>query len=71
VLQAGRTRVRVPMKSLKCFNLPNPSMHIAALGLTQPLTETSTRTIALGGRGESKTRSAPRADITANCEPNV
>jgi hypothetical protein len=38
MLQAGRSRVRVPMR-LIFFNLPNPSSCTMALGLTQPLTE--------------------------------
>jgi hypothetical protein len=36
-------RVGVPIKSLNFFNLPNPSSCTMALGLTQPLTEMSTR----------------------------
>jgi hypothetical protein len=31
------------MKTLNCFNLPNPSSHTKDLALTQPLTEMSTR----------------------------
>jgi hypothetical protein len=38
MLQAGRSRVRLPMRSLNFFNLPNPSSHTMALVLTQPLT---------------------------------
>jgi hypothetical protein len=41
VLQAGRSRVRVPMRPLHFFNLPNPSSRTMALGSTQPLTESS------------------------------
>jgi hypothetical protein len=40
MLQAGRSRVQVPMKSLDIFNCPNPSSRT-----TQPLTEMSTRNI--------------------------
>jgi hypothetical protein len=50
MLQAGRPRVRFSMRSLSFFNLPNPSSHNMALGLTQPLTEISTRKIP-GGKG--------------------
>jgi hypothetical protein len=42
VLQAGRSRVRFPMR---IFNLPNPSIRTMALGSTQPLTEMSTRNL--------------------------
>jgi hypothetical protein len=56
-LQAGRSRVQVPMRSLDIFNLPNPSSQTTALGSTQPLTEMSTRNI-LGGKG----RPARKAD---------
>jgi hypothetical protein len=43
LLQVGRSRVQVPMRSLDFFSLPNPSGRTMALGLTQPLTEMSTR----------------------------
>jgi hypothetical protein len=43
MLQAGRSRDRIPMRSLNFFNWPSsPTM---ALGSTQPLTEMSTRNI--------------------------
>jgi hypothetical protein len=45
VLQAGRSRVRVPMRLLFFFNLPNPSSRTMTLGLTQHLTEISTRNL--------------------------
>jgi hypothetical protein len=49
MLQAGRPRVRVPMRSLGFFfNLPNPSSRTMALGSTQPLTEMSTRNLPGG-----------------------
>jgi hypothetical protein len=49
------------------FNLPNLSSHTVALGLTQPLTEMSTRKIP-GGKGWL----ACKADnITTICEPIV
>jgi hypothetical protein len=43
MLQAGRLRVRVPMRSLNCFSLPNPSGRTMARGFNQSLTEVSTR----------------------------
>jgi hypothetical protein len=65
MLQAGRLQVRVLMRSLDSFNLPNPST--MALGLTQPLTEMSTRNPP-GGKG----RPAHKADdLPALCEPSV
>jgi hypothetical protein len=45
MLQAGRSRDRIPMRSLDFFNVPNPSSHTMALRSTQPVTETSTRNI--------------------------
>jgi hypothetical protein len=44
MLQAGRSRVRVPMRRF-FFNLPIPSSRTMALGSTQPLTEMSTRNL--------------------------
>jgi len=46
-LRAGRSRVRFPMVSLEFFFDIIPP----ALGLTQPLTEMSTRNISWGGGG--------------------
>ena len=46
-LQAGRSRVRFPVVSLEFF-WHNPSGRTMALGLTQPLTEMSTRNIFWG-----------------------
>jgi hypothetical protein len=45
MLQAGKSRVRVLMRWI-FFSLPNPSSHTMALGLTQPLTEMSTRNLS-------------------------
>jgi hypothetical protein len=45
MLQAERSRVRFLMKSLDFFDLPNPS---SGMGLTQPLTEVSTRNLPGG-----------------------
>jgi hypothetical protein len=45
MLQVGRSRVQVPMRSLDFFNWPNPSSRTMALWSSQPLTEMSTRNI--------------------------
>jgi hypothetical protein len=42
MLQGGRSRIRVTMKSLNFISLPNPSSRTMALGVRQPLTEMST-----------------------------
>jgi hypothetical protein len=66
VLQAGRSRDRVPMRWI-FVNLPNPSSRNMALGSTQPLTEMSTRNLP-GGKGQP----ARRADnTTVMCESIV
>jgi hypothetical protein len=60
MLQAERSRVRVPMDF---FNLLNPSSRTMALGSTQPLTKMSTRNLP-----GSKGRPARKADnLTAIC----
>jgi hypothetical protein len=41
MLQAGRLRVRFPMRLLDFLYLPNPSSRTMTLGSTQPLTEMS------------------------------
>jgi hypothetical protein len=65
MLQAGRSQVRVPMRPLDSFSLPNPSSRTKSLGSTQPLTEMSTRNPPVG-----KWRPARKADnLTAICEP--
>jgi hypothetical protein len=52
---------------IEFFNWPNPSSRTMALGLTQPLTEMSTRNLP-GVKG----RLASGADnLTAICEPIV
>jgi hypothetical protein len=67
MLQAGRSRDRFPMRPFVFFNLPNPSSRTMALGLTQPLTEMSTRNFPGGKR-----RPALKADnLTAICEQTV
>jgi hypothetical protein len=47
MLQAGRSRVPVPMRWI-FFNLLNPSSGTVALGSTQPLTEMSIRNLPGG-----------------------
>jgi hypothetical protein len=49
MLQAGRSRVRFPMRSLDFFNLPNPSS-CTSLGSIRPITEMSARNFP-GGKG--------------------
>jgi hypothetical protein len=61
ILQAGRSRDRVPMRWI-FFNLPNPSSRTMVLGSTQPLTEMSTRNLPGGvkvGRRIGLTNSPP------------
>jgi hypothetical protein len=48
MLQAKRSWARFLTKSFNFFNVPNPSRDILALGLTQHLTEISTRNIPGG-----------------------
>jgi hypothetical protein len=67
MLQAGRSRVRFPMRSLGFFNRPNPFSLTMALESTQPLSEMSTRNLPWGkGRPERKAD-----NLTAICEPTV
>jgi hypothetical protein len=60
MLQAGRSRDRIPIRSLNFFfNLPNPSSRTMALGSTQPLIKMSTRDILgmfLGVKGGQRVR---------------
>jgi hypothetical protein len=66
MLQAERSPVRVP-DEVDILNLPNPSSRTMVLGLTQPITEMSTRNLPGG-----KKRPGRRADnLAAICEPNV
>jgi hypothetical protein len=58
MLQAGRSRDRVPMRWI-FSNLPNPSGRTMALVSTQPLTEMSTRDLKKkkpGGKGRPALR---------------
>jgi hypothetical protein len=50
MLQAGRSRVRFPMKSIWFFNWTNSSNRTTDLGSTQPLTEISTKNLHGGQR---------------------
>jgi hypothetical protein len=70
MLQAGRSLVRVLMRSINFFNLLVPSSCAMAMGFTQPLTEMSTRrSFYLSG---GKAWPARKADnLTAICEPVV
>jgi hypothetical protein len=52
MLQAVGSRVRVPMKQFKLFNVPNLSSRTMSLGFTQPLTELSPRRYS-GGKARS------------------
>jgi hypothetical protein len=66
MLQAGRSQVQFPMRSLDFFffQLTDPSRRIMALGSIQPSTEMSTRNLP-GGEG----RPAHKADnLTVICE---
>jgi hypothetical protein len=66
-LQAGRSRIRLPVRLLDFFNWPNPSSRTMALGLTQLLTEMSTKNLP-GGKGQP----ARKADnLITICEPIV
>jgi hypothetical protein len=67
MLQAARSRIRFPMRSLEFFNVYNPSSRTMAPGSTQPLTEMSTRNFP-GGK-ERPTRKA--YNLTAICERTV
>jgi hypothetical protein len=60
MLQAGRSPVRFPMRSLDFFNWPNRSSRTMTLGSTQPLTEMSTRNLPWG-----KGWPACKVDLTA------
>jgi hypothetical protein len=67
MLQAGRSRIRFPMRLTGLFNITNASSRNMALGSTQPLTEMSTRNLP-GGKG----RPAHKAEnLTVICEPIV
>jgi hypothetical protein len=67
MLQAVRSRVHAPMRSLFIFNLPNPSSRTMTLELTQPVKEVSTRNFP-GGKGRPARKSDYHITI---CEPIV
>jgi hypothetical protein len=57
----------IPYKVSTFFNLPNPSSYSIFLGLTRPVTETSTMNLPGG-----KARPALKADnLIGICEPTV
>jgi hypothetical protein len=49
MLQAGRFLVRLPIRSSKFLNWPNPSYRTMVLGSTQPPKEIGSRIIIGGG----------------------
>jgi hypothetical protein len=62
MLQAGRSWDQFLMRSLRFFNVPDPSSFTVALGPTQPLIEMSNR--------NHKSRLVHKADnSSATCEP--
>jgi hypothetical protein len=65
MLEAGRSPVRLPMRSFDYFDLPNPSSRNMALVSTQPLTEMSTRNLS-GGKGYPVLEAD---NLTAICKP--
>jgi hypothetical protein len=68
MLQAGKSRVRFPMRSMDFpIDLILPAALTMALGSTQPLTEMNTRNFR-GGKGQPA-RGADK--LTAICEPIV
>jgi hypothetical protein len=66
MLQAGRSRVRLP-DEVDFLNLPNLSSPTMALGSTQPLTKMSTRNLS----GCKKWPARRYDNLAAICEPNV
>jgi hypothetical protein len=67
MLQAGRSGVRFPMRSLNFQFLPNPSRSTMVLGSTRPLTQMSTRNLP-GGKGWPARKAD---DLTAICKSSV
>jgi hypothetical protein len=66
MLQAGRSRVRIPMRSLDFFNWPNPSSCTMVLGSTQPLSEMSIRNLP-GGRCVRLTSPSSGSRVSRKC----
>jgi hypothetical protein len=70
MLQVGRSSVRVPDK-VDFFNLHNPSSRTMVLGLTQPLTEMSTRNLRGGKKRPARRADQPCRHLWADCLENV
>jgi hypothetical protein len=66
MLQARRSWDQVLMRWM-FFNLPNPSSHTMALGMTQPPTEMSTTNLP----GDKRLLACRADNLTAICEPTV
>jgi hypothetical protein len=71
MLQARRRRVQDPMRSLKFFNLPNPSSCTRIWGFTQPLTEVSTRDRKIMFLWSGAQPARKPDNLTALCEPTI
>jgi hypothetical protein len=59
MLQAGRSRVRFPMRKLDVFSLPNPSSRTMSLGSNQPLIGKGNRNLP-GGKGRPVRKAVSR-----------
>ena len=70
-LQAGRSRVRIPMVSLKLFYWHYPSDRTVALRSTQNLTKMSTTEYLLGGKGGRCFRLTTLPPACAECLGNL
>jgi hypothetical protein len=66
MLQAGRSRVPIPLRSLDSFSLPNSSSRTLVLGSTEPLTEISTRNIP-GVKGSRLTSPPSLSRLSRKC----
>jgi hypothetical protein len=67
MLQAGKSRVRIPMRWNFFFNLPNPSNRTMVLVSTQPLTNMSTRNLPGGGKVRPVRRAEVYRHLWADC----
>jgi hypothetical protein len=70
LLQAGRSRVLFPMRSLDFFSWPIPPKSTVALWSTQPLTEMSTRNLP-GWRVKGGLPARKADNLTAICETRI
>jgi hypothetical protein len=70
MLEAGRSRVRVPMRWI-FFCLPNSSSCTMALGSTQPLTEMRTRNLPVGVKGGRRVRLTSQPSVSQLSRENV